>query len=166
MQKLVEKYELIPILSERVASTDTRFFKAQEVREKVEAICGKKPLCSITACEPIGPKKMLDLLVICPCTGNTLSKTALGITDSSVTMAYKSHRRNLGSVLFGVSSNDALSGSAQNLGRLLSRRGVYFVPLFQDDPFHKETSLVCNFSLLPGAIEAALENRQLQPLLI
>ncbi|MCQ2386205.1 MAG: dipicolinate synthase subunit B, partial [Clostridia bacterium] len=144
---LAEKYDIIPIVSEKTAATDTRFMSAAELLRRFEGICGKKALRTVEDCEPIGPKKLLDLLVICPCTGNTLSKCALGITDSSVTMAYKAQRRNLLPVLFGISTNDALSGSAQNLGRLLDRRNTFFVPFGQDDPVNKETSLVCDFSL-------------------
>ena len=116
MESLREQYHLIPIVSERVATTDTRFFQKEEVMRRLEKICGRPPMTSIVDTEPLGPKKMLDLLVICPCTGNTLSKMALGITDTCVTMAAKSHRRTGGKLLVALSTNDALSGSAKSLG--------------------------------------------------
>lgn len=166
LRALAAAHEIVPIVSERVASTDTRFLPASETLATLEEICGRPALGSITACEPIGPKKLLDLLVICPCTGNTLAKCALGITDSSVTMAYKAHRRNGRPVLFGVSTNDGLSGSAPNIGRLLGQKGNFFLPFSQDDPIEKPFSLVADFSLLPEAVAAALSARQLEPLLI
>ncbi len=165
LRALAAEYEILPIVSERVASTDTRFLPAAETLETLEEICGRRPLRSIPETEPLGPKKLADLLVICPCTGNTLAKCALGITDSSVTMAYKAHRRNGRPVLFGVSTNDGLSGSAPNLGALLGQKGNFFVPFSQDDPFGKPASLVCDFSRLPESVAAALEGKQLQPLL-
>ena len=164
MKALREQYTLLPIVSETVMNTDTRFFSKEAVRETLSDLCGRKPLCSIPEAEPIGPKKMLDLLVVCPCTGNTLSKIACGITDSCVTMAVKSHRRNGRNVLIALSSNDALSGSAENLGRILNRKGFFFVPMHQDAPWEKPFSLQCDFSRLPDAVEAALANKQTQPL--
>lgn len=163
MESLREQYHLIPIVSERVANTDTRFFQKEEVLNRLEQICGKHPLKSIVETEPIGPKKLLDLLVICPCTGNTLSKMALGITDTCVTMAAKSHRRGGGKLLIALSTNDALSGSAKSLGLLADKKGIFFVPMHQDAPQEKPSSLVCDFSLVPNAIEAALNGKQLQP---
>lgn len=164
MQKLKEEYEIIPIISERVASTDTRFFKKEEILDEIRRICGRDPIATITEAEPLGPKDMLDFLVVCPCTGNTLSKLALGITDTSVTMAVKSHRRGGKGVLIGLSTNDALSGSAGNLGTLMEKKGFFFVPMRQDDPTEKPSSLQCDFSLLPQALEYAMEKKQLQPL--
>ncbi len=165
MEKLKKDYDLVPILSERVASTDTRFFRKEEVLKEVTRICERKPLCDITAVEPLGPQKMLDLLLICPCTGNTLSKMAFGITDTSVTMAAKSHRRAGGKILIGLSTNDALSGSAGSLGKLMDKKGFYFVPLKQDSPIEKPNSLQCDFSLVPDAVKAALIGENLQPVL-
>ncbi len=165
LRALAAAHEILPIVSERVASTDTRFLPAAETLATLEEICGRRPLQSIPETEPLGPKKLADLLVICPCTGNTLAKCALGVTDSSVTMAYKAHRRNGRPVLFGVSTNDGLSGSAPNLAALLGLRGNTFVPFSQDDPVGKPASLVCDFSRLPEAVAAALEGKQLQPLL-
>ncbi len=164
MKSLQEKYEIVPIVSERVASTDTRFFKKEEVFEQIRSVCGKDPICTITEAEPLGPKNLLDLMVVCPCTGNTLSKMALGITDTSVTMAVKSHRRNQKNVLIALSTNDALSGSAATLGLLLQKKGFFFVPLKQDDPAQKPFSLQSDFSLVPDAIEEALQGKNLSPL--
>lgn len=166
MESLQDQYSLIPILSERVATTDTRFFKKEEVLTRLERICHRPPLTGITDTEPIGPKKMLDLLVICPCTGNTLSKMALGITDTCVTMAAKSHRRAGGKILIALATNDALSGSAKSLALLADKKDVFFVPLKQDAPHEKPSSLVCDFSLVPDAIQSALRGTQLQPLLL
>ena len=166
MEKLKEDYTLIPILSERVAQTDTRFFSAREVMEQAETICGTPPLVSICDVEPLGPKNKLDLLLVCPCTGNTLSKTALGITDSTVTMAIKSHRRNGGKVLLALSTNDALSGSAKSLGQILDKKGFFLVPLRQDDPKGKPSSLQCDFDAVPAAVAAALDGIQLQPMFL
>jgi len=166
MESLQDQYYLIPILSERVATTDTRFFKKEEVLTRLERICRRPPLTGITDTEPIGPKKMLDLLVICPCTGNTLSKMALGITDTCVTMAAKSHRRTGGKILIALATNDALSGSAKSLALLADKKDVFFVPLKQDAPHEKPSSLVCDFSLVPDAIQSALRGTQLQPLLL
>ena len=164
MEALQSRYTLIPIVSEQVAGTDTRFFKKEDVLTRLEAISGRPPLKSLTDVEPLGPKKMLDLLVICPCTGNTLSKMALGITDTSVTMAAKSHRRTGGKILIALSTNDALAGSAKSLGMLLDRKNTFFVPMKQDAPLDKPTSLVCDFDLIPEAVEAALQATQLQPI--
>lgn len=166
MEKLREQYDILPILSERVATTDTRFFKKEEVLDRIEALCGRKPVTTVPEAEPLGPKDLLDLLVICPCTGNTLSKLAHGITDTSVTMAAKSHRRGGKAVLVALSTNDGLSGSAASLGTLLEKKGYFFVPLRQDDPKSKPRSLQCNFSLVPEAVAAALKGEQLQPIFL
>jgi len=132
----------------------------------MEAICGRKPLTSIKEVEPIGPKKLLDALVICPCTGNTLGKLAHGIADTSVTMAVKSHLRNGRPVVLAVSTNDGLGTAAENIGKLLARRDIYFVPFGQDDPEGKPRSLVADFAQVPQTVTAALEGRQIQPLLL
>jgi len=141
MEALAKQYSLVPILSETVANTDTRFFSAAEYGRRVAEICGREPIASIVGAEPLGPKFPLDLLLICPCTGNTLSKIALGITDTAVTMACKAHRRQGRPVVLALSTNDGLSGSAPNLGRLLGREGFFFVPLRQDAPEEKPFSL-------------------------
>jgi len=165
--EVVERYRtVIPIVSEISAVTDTRFGTAQALLEKLGEITGQKVIADIVTAEPIGPKGLLDVLVIAPCTGNTLGKLASGITDTAVTMAAKAHLRNGRPVVLGVASNDGLSAGAKNIGELLVRKNYYFVPFRQDDPMKKPTSLVADFSRLPETIEAALEGRQLQPLLL
>ena len=156
---------VIPIVSECTAATDTRFGPAHELMREMERICDRRVTSSIREAEPIGPKKLLDLLIIAPCTGNTLGKLACGITDTAVTMAAKAHLRNQRPLLIAPSTNDGLTASAPNLGALLSRKYIYFVPFGQDDPVKKPTSLVADFSLVADAAQAALEGRQLQPLL-
>ena len=156
---------VIPIVSECTAATDTRFGPAHELMREMERICDRRVISYIREAEPIGPKKLLDLLIIAPCTGNTLGKLACGITDTAVTMAAKAHLRNQRPLLIAPSTNDGLTASAPNLGALLSRKYIYFVPFGQDDPVKKPTSLVADFSLVADAAQAALEGRQLQPLL-
>ena len=156
---------VIPIVSECTAATDTRFGPAHELMREMERICDRRVISSIREAEPIGPKKLLDLLIIAPCTGNTLGKLACGITDTAVTMTAKAHLRNQRPLLIAPSTNDGLTASAPNLGALLSRKYIYFVPFGQDDPVKKPTSLVADFSLVADAAQAALEGRQLQPLL-
>lgn len=158
-------FEVIPIMSFNAYSTDTRFGKASEHIEKIEAVCGRKIIASITGAEPIGPKKMLDILLIEPCTGNTLAKLANGITDTPVTLAAKSHLRNEKPLLIALSTNDALSASAKNYGRLLNTKNVYFVPFRQDNPAEKPRSMIADFSLTEKAISAALDNKQIQPII-
>lgn len=155
-----------PIVSETVAGTDTRFGAAHDFMREMERICGRRVIDSVAGAEPIGPKGLLDALVICPCTGNTLAKLAHGVTDSSVTMAAKAHLRNGRPLVIAVSTNDGLTGSAPNLGALLGRKNVYFVPFGQDDCAGKPASLVADFSLVPDTVEAALRGEQLQPLLL
>ncbi len=157
--------ELTPILSFNAATVDTRFCPASETVRIFGEITGKKPLTALNEVEPIGPRKLLDALVIAPCTGNTLAKLANGIADTPVTLAAKSHLRNGRPLVLAVSSNDALAQNAGNLGRLLAMRNVYFVPFAQDDPVGKPNSLVARFELLPETLEEALEGRQIQPLL-
>ena len=161
-----EGYDIFPIMSEMAYSTDTRFGNAKEINEKIEQITGNKIIHTIKDAEPIGPKALLDVLIIEPCTGNTLAKLANGITDSSVTMAAKAHLRNNRPVLVAISTNDGLSASAPNLGALLCRKNYYFVPFGQDDPIKKPTSLVAHLPLTQRTLEAALEGSQFQPLLL
>lgn len=166
LEKTKEIYEaVIPIMSENAYSTNTRFGSAKSFNDKIEAICGKKIIGSIKDAEPIGPQALLDILVIAPCTGNTIAKLSGGVTDTSVTMAAKAHLRNGRPVLIAVSTNDGLSGNAANIGKLLNRKNIYFVPYFQDDPFKKPASVTADFMLIPEAIEAALNGIQLQPIL-
>jgi dipicolinate synthase subunit B len=158
-------YEILPIVSAATATTDTRFGRAEDFIRKIEEICGRPVIRDIPGAEPIGPKDMTDILLVAPCTGNTLAKLAAGITDNAVTMAVKSHLRGAKPVVLAVSTNDALSGSAANLGTLLNRRHYYFVPFRQDDPVKKPTSLVADFTQIPAALDAALHGKQIQPLL-
>jgi len=163
---LGEGAEVFPIVSENVAVTDSRFGAAREHLEYLEQATGKSVIRTIAQAEPIGPKKMLDILLIEPCTGNTMAKLAAGIADTTVTLAAKAHLRNQRPIVLAVSSNDALAGNAASLGRLLDRRGFYFVPFRQDDPQGKPRSLVADFTQTPETIREALEGRQIQPLLI
>ena len=166
LEQLHSQYRhIVPIVSECTAATDTRFGTAHDLMREMERICDHRVIASIKAAEPIGPKQMLDLLVIAPCTGNTLGKLAWGITDSSVTMAAKAHLRNHRPVLIAPSTNDGLSVSAASIGTLLARKHIFFVPFGQDDPVHKPTSLVADFDLIPLCVQAALENTQIQPVL-
>ena len=158
--------DVTPIVSEAAAANDTRFGPAHEFMREMERICDKRVIDSLVKAEPIGPKKLLDVLVICPCTGNTLAKLANGITDSTVTLAAKAHLRNGRPLVICPATNDALAASAKNIGALLDKKHVYFVPFRQDDPQGKPTSLVADFSLVPDTIAAALKGRQLQPLLL
>jgi len=157
---------VVPIVSEVTADTDTRFGKAHDLMREMERICDHRVIATVKGAEPIGPQKLLDLLIICPCTGNTLGKLAAGVTDTSVTMAAKAHLRNERPVLIAPSTNDGLAASAASIGALLPRKYIYFVPFGQDDFEKKPTSLVADFSLVADAAQAALEGRQLQPLLL
>ena len=159
-------YDILPIMSENAHSTDTRFGAAKEITKKVEDICGKQIISTIKDAEPIGPKALCDVLLIAPCTGNTLAKMAAGITDTSVTMAAKSHLRVLRPVVIALSSNDALGANAKNIGQMLNRKNIYFVPFMQDDHVKKPNSLAADFTLIPQAIEAALDGRQIQPVIM
>ena len=156
-------YDVIPIMSQNAYSTDTRFGSAADMVKRAEDITGKRVLSTSVYTEPLGPKKLCDLLLIAPCTGNTLAKLSLGVTDTSVTMAAKSHLRVQRPVLVCAATNDALGASAQNIGRLLNTKNIFFVPLSQDDPANKPKSLVADFSRIPECAAAALEGRQLQP---
>ncbi len=156
---------LTPILSFNAANVDTRFYPAEEARREFESITGRPPLTTLAQVEPIGPKKLLDALVIAPCTGNTLAKLSNGIADTPVTLAAKSHLRNGRPLVIAVSSNDALAQNARNIGQLLAMKHVFFVPFAQDDALGKPNSLVARFELLPETVAAALSGRQIQPLL-
>lgn len=166
MEALSQEHTLIPIVSDIVRTTDSRFGSASANRRMLLAITGREPLDSIPAVEPIGPKKMLDALIIAPCTGNTLAKLAHSIADTPVTMAAKSHLRNGRPVIVAVSTNDGLAGAAENIGTLLARKHYYFVPFGQDDSAGKPTSLVADFSRISDTLDAALDGRQIQPILI
>lgn len=158
-------YDLIPIMSFNVFRTDTRFGAAKDFIDKAESICGRKVISTIEGAEPIGPKNMTDIMLVAPCTGNTAAKLANAITDTPVTMAVKSHIRQSKPVLISIATNDALGASAQNIGKLLNTRHFYFVPFTQDNPARKPNSLVANFELIPSALEYALHEQQIQPIL-
>ncbi len=166
MELLSRDYSLIPIFSEASYSIDSRFGTAKEHIRTAAELCGREPLHLISQVEPIGPKKLLDALIIAPCTGNTLAKLAHSIADGPVTMAAKSHLRNGRPIIIAVSTNDALAGAAENIGKLMARKHIYFVPFGQDDAVNKPTSMVADFSQIPQALEEALEGRQVQPVLL
>lgn len=167
LERMTELYEtVVPIVSENAAFTDTRFGASEKLLDRLEDLTGQEPLYDIPSVEPIGPRALLDVLVIAPATGNTVAKLAAGITDTTVTMAAKAHLRNGGPVVLAIASNDGLSAGAKNIGELLARKNYYFVPFGQDDPAHKPCSLVADFGLLPDTVEAALRGEQLQPVLL
>ena len=166
MEELARKYTLVPIFSQTAYTTDSRFGRASEHIARAISICNMETVHTIAQAEPIGPKKLLDALIIAPCTGNTLAKLAHSIADGPVTMAAKSHLRNGRPVLVAVSTNDALAGAAENIGKLLARKHYYFVPFGQDDAVGKPTSMVADFGKIPETLEAALEGRQIQPILL
>ncbi len=167
MSRLAREYETVqPILSYAAGSTDSRFGAAAEFRERIEAICRRPVWDSLAGVEPIGPKKLLDLLIVAPCTGNTLAKLAAGVADTPVTLACKAQLRNARPVVLAVSTNDGLAANAKSIGALLDRRHLYFVPFGQDDPEKKPTSLVAVMTRIPETVAAALEGRQLQPILL
>ncbi|NLF35238.1 MAG: dipicolinate synthase subunit B [Clostridiales bacterium] len=167
LEKVKARYgDVYPIVSETTAATDTRFGAAHDFMREMERICGRRVISSITAAEPIGPKKLLDVMVVAPCTGSTLAKLATGVSDGVVPLAVKAHLRNGGPVVIAVSTNDGLAASAHNISTLLNRKNCYFVPFRQDAPEEKPTSLLAEFKLIPEAIEAAMGGRQLQPVLL
>lgn len=166
LRKLVEKgAEVTAIFSEPTYNWDTRFYSAKEFRSIVEGITGRKVIRSIVEAEPIGPGKTMDIVVVAPCTGNTMAKLANAVTDSPVTMACKAHLRNERPVVLAISTNDGLGINAKNLGILLNTKNIYFVPFGQDSPKGKTNSLVANFDMLLPTIESAINGEQIQPLL-
>ena len=166
MEMVAKSHNVIPIFSTVSYTTDTRFGTAQDHIRRATEICGKPPLYTIAQVEPIGPKKLLDALILAPCTGNTLAKLAHSIADGPVTMAAKSHLRNGKPILLAVSTNDALAGAAENIGKLLSKKHYYFVPFGQDDPEKKPTSMVADFTKIPDALTVALAGQQIQPIIL
>lgn len=167
MRQLVRVgYDILPIMSENVYSTDTRFGTAKELIQKVTDICGREVVHTIVDAEPIGPKLNLEAMVVCPCTGNTLAKISAGITDTAVTMATKAHLRSNRPLVIALASNDALSANLKNIGQMLSRKYVYFVPLYQDDPQKKPHSLIADFSLLIPTLTAAVSGEQYQKIFV
>lgn len=165
MEALAKEHQVYPIFSTVSATTDSRFGKAADFLTRTREICGREVISSIAGAEPIGPKKLLDVLIIAPCTGNTLAKLSHSIADTPVTMAAKSHLRNGRPVVVAISTNDGLAGAAENIGRLLARKNYYFVPYGQDDSEKKPTSLVAHFELIPATVEAAILGKQIQPLI-
>ncbi len=158
--------DVTPIVSPSVAATDSRFGKAEFFWHELQRMTGKEPLATLAQVEPIGPKKWLDLMIVAPCTGNTLAKLAAGIADTPVTLACKSHLRNGRPLLLAPSTNDGLGNAAKNIGALLNAKHVYFVPFGQDDPQGKPNSLVAHMDQIPQAAAQALEERQIQPILL
>lgn len=162
---LSRKYELVPIMSDTAAETDSRFGSASENLRRLKELCGRSVITTVAEAEPLGQKTPVEALLIAPCTGSTLARLSLGLTDSAVAMAAKAHLRNGRPLILALSTNDGLSGSAENIARLLNRKNVYFVPFGQDDAAGKPYSLQADFSLLSETVEAALRGWQLQPLL-
>ena len=167
LERMTEIYEVVvPIASDYAAFTDTRFGTSEEFLERVEELTGREVLYDITSVEPIGPQKLLDILVIAPATGNTIAKLAAGISDTAVTMAAKAHLRNGRPVVVAMASNDGLSAGAKNIGELLNRKNYYFVPFGQDNPIQKPCSLVADFAQIPETVDVALRGEQIQPVLL
>jgi dipicolinate synthase subunit B len=167
IKSLIKKgHNIIPIITEVVSKTDTRFGSAKEFIKSLEMVTGNKVVDNIVKAEPLGPKGVIDLIVVAPCTGNTLAKLANAISDNAVTMTAKSLMRNNKPVVIGVSSNDALGQNMQNLAKLMSSKNFYFVPIFQDDPQNKPKSLIAKWSLIEDTILQAKEGKQIQPVLI
>lgn len=166
METIAKKHTVIPIFSQISYTTDSRFGTHEKHIDMAESICNRKVLHAIEQVEPIGPKKLLDALIIAPCTGNTLAKLAHSIADGPVTLAAKSHLRNGRPVIIAVSTNDALAGAGENIGKLLGRKHYYFVPFGQDDAFNKPTSMVADFTKIPDTLAAALEGKQIQPVIL
>ncbi len=159
-------FDVVPIMSQAAYSIDTRFGRASDFTMEIEDMCNKKIISTIYEAEPIGPKALLDILVVAPCTGNTLGKLANGITDTSVTMATKAHLRNNRPVVLGISTNDALGAAAKNIGHLMNCKNMYFIPMRQDNPEKKPNSIVADFSKTLDTVQEALEGKQIQPIII
>jgi len=167
IEKLVrEGADVFPIISESVDRLDTKFGKAEDFKSRLKNITGKSIIKTIVEAEPIGPQSFLDIIIVAPCTGNTLGKVSNAITDTPVTMAVKAHLRNGKPVVIAISTNDGLGANAKNLGMLLNMKNIYFVPFGQDDPVKKANSLVAKFELILPAIQEALKGKQMQPVLI
>lgn len=166
LEELVGAYELLPIMSYNAMSTDTRFGLASDHIKRVTELCGRPPILTIADAEPLGPKIPLDAMVIAPCTGNTLAKLALGITDTPVTMAVKAHMRQSRPLLIALATNDAMSANLKNISALLEKKSVFFVPMRQDDTVKKPHSLVAEFEMIPDCLADALNGKQKRPLFI
>lgn len=159
-------HDVIPIMSENAYYTDTRFQKAEEFSARVEDLCGKRIIYTIVDAEPLGPRAPLDLLIVSPCTGNTLAKVASGITDTAATMAIKAHLRSDRPTIIALATNDAMSQNLKNIGALMNRKSVYFVPMLEDSPKGKPHSLVAEFELMPRVVEAAMKGEQIRPIFL
>jgi len=167
LERLVaEGAEVFPIISSSVRTTDTRFGKAAEIIDRLQAITGRFPWTSLVEVEPIGPRRLLDIMVVAPCTGTTLAKLAVGISDTPVTLACKAQLRNKRPVVLALATNDALGANFTNIALLSARKNLYFVPYRQDNPVDKEYSMIAKMELLPETIAAALQGNQLQPVLL
>ena len=167
LKKLVaDGHDVLPIMSENAYYTDTRFQSAESFSKGVEQLCAKKVIHTVPDAEPLGPRIRLDLLIVAPCTGNTLAKVSAGITDTAATMAIKAHLRTDRPTLIALATNDAMSRNLKNVGDMLSRKSVYFVPMLQDDPIGKPHSLVAELEMIPMAIEAAMRGEQLRPIFL
>lgn len=167
LRKLINKeYDFLPIMSQSVFNTDTRFGEAERIRESIIDITNKEIIHTIVQAEALGPRIHLDAMIISPCTGNTLAKIANGITDTAVCMAAKAHLRNDKPLIIALASNDALAGNLQNIAKLLSRKNIYFVPMRQDDPENKPHSLVADFSLLEETLQNAIKNKRMNRIFI
>jgi len=164
MEILAENYNIVPIVSEITAKQDTRSGKAKDILKRIEEISQNQIISSIAEAEPIGPKNMTDIMLIAPCTGNTMAKLAAGIVDSTVTMAAKSHLRNARPLVIALATNDALGAAAKNIGTLLNYKNYYFVPYGEDDPVKKPKSMVADFNKIPSTIDLALSGKQIQPI--
>ena len=158
--------EVVPIMSYNSYNLDTKFGTASEHINKIKQITNNEIIHTIQEAEPIGPKKMTDIMLVAPCSGNTIAKLANGITDTPVIMAVKSHLRNQRPVVIAISTNDALSGSAENIGKILNRKNYYFVPFRQDNPITKPNSLVFDSKMIIDTLEKALEQEQIQPVIL
>lgn len=166
IKSLKEKgVQIYPIMSEIAYSTDTRFGKSEDFIREIEDVCSRKIIATVKDAEPIGPKKMFDILIIAPCTGNTLAKLSSGIADTSVTLGAKAHLRNARPVLIGVSTNDALGNAAKNIGNLMNYKNIFFIPMRQDDPEEKPNSIVADFTQIYPSMIKALAGEQMQPVL-
>ena len=166
MESLADKYEILPIMSEIVYTTDTRFALCEEFACRVREITGKDIIHTVPDAEPLGPKEPLDALIVSPCTGNTLAKVANGITDTAATMAIKAHLRCDRPTLIALATNDAMSQNLGNIGKLLNRKQVFFLPMKQDSPAGKPHSLVAEFERIPEALSLALEGKQIRPVFV
>lgn len=166
MEELAREYDIVPILSYASSETDTRFGTSAALKSKIREISGRDAVNTIVEAEEFGPTSPLDEMIICPCTGNTAAKLANGITDTPVTMAAKAHLRTDRPLLIALASNDAMSANFMNIGKLLLRKNVYFVPMKQDDTVNKPHSLVADFSLCSPCLRELQEGKQSRPLFI